>query len=155
MAIAFTIIDCIENSPQMDLWRPSGLWLDAHDVQIMRVSLAHHLKLANECRNTFPLFRVPFPRARTTYKSSDNDNQEADFDLTSTSIFIIGRCMSMNRDCQTATESESTKMWRWTQKSKACMIFAGGNVNLGKDGHAEDTLLHHKVTSQSFRRDVV
>jgi hypothetical protein len=48
-----------------------------------------------------------------------------------------------NGDRQTVTESELT-MWLWTQKSKAWMISARGNFNLGKDGHTENTLLRHK-----------
>jgi hypothetical protein len=59
-----------------------------YDVQIMRVFPARHLKLANECRNTFALFRVPFPRAHTNYKSSDSDNQEAASDLTAPPLYL-------------------------------------------------------------------
>jgi hypothetical protein len=58
----------------MDLWRP--WWLDARDVYIMRVSLPSRAVTLSHW------FRVPFPRARTNYKSSDIDNQEAPFDLT-------------------------------------------------------------------------
>jgi hypothetical protein len=74
-----------------------------------------------------------------------------------TSTNTIGQCMFMNHDdgeCQTATESEST-MWRWTQCLRRVYDTRQRKCQSGKRWHAEDTLLHHKVSSQSFSRDVI